>query len=238
MSLTYDQLVIDMANFAVVSPSDANYLLAVPDIITDSEQRMYRDLDLLATRVTNTAASFSSGDRYLTLPSSLGTFLVVEEVNAITPVTATSTNGTRVPLVNTSQDFINIVYPSNVAATNVPEFWSMKDNATIVVGPVPDAAYSVEIVGTIRPTPLSSSNQTTILTTMLPDAFFAACLSYCAGYMKNFSAMSDDPQAGQTWEATYKTRLASAGIEEFRKKYQSQAWTSKIPAPFATPPRQ
>ena len=237
MSLTYAQYVTQLANFMVVSPSDANYLSALPSIIDDAEQRTYRDLDLLATRITNTATSLSSGSRTVALSTTLGTFLVVEEVNVITPSTATAATGTRVPLVNVSRDFINAVYPSNTSATNTPEFWSMTDNANIIVGPSPDAAYPLEVIGTIRPTPLSSANQSTILTTMLPDVFMAASLVYAAGYMKDFGAMSDDPQAGATWEALYQKRLASAATEEFRKKYTSQAWTSKTPAPFATPAR-
>ena len=71
----------------------------------------------------------------------------------------------------------------------------------------------------------------------MPDLFIAASMVFANGYMKNFSAMADDPQAPVTWEKHYQTLKQSAMEEEFRKKFGSQGWTSKQPNPIATPPR-
>lgn len=236
MSITYDQYVSQIANLLVVSSGDTNFQTALPGIITDAEQTMYRDLDLLGTRVTNIAGTLTAGNRLASLSTTSGAFLVVEEVNVMSPSSASLTNASRIPLVNTSRDFINLVYPSN-ATVDTPEFWSMANDATIVVGPVPDAAYTLEVIGTVRPTALSSNNSSTVLTQMLPDAFIAASMRFAAGYQKNFSAMSDDPKAGLTWAALYQQHMQSALVEELRKKYQSQGWVSNQPSPIATPPR-
>src|ERR1035437_3220080 len=136
--LNFTTYVAQIANLIVVNPADANYLAMIPNMVDFAEQREYRELDLVATSLTDATGSFSTNNRSLALSTALGTFLVVEEVNVITPSTATSTSGSRTPLTNTSQQFIDITYPSDVRAQGVPEFWSMKDAATIIVGPSPD----------------------------------------------------------------------------------------------------
>jgi hypothetical protein len=113
----------------------------------------------------------------------------------------------------------------------------MITDQTIIVGPPPDAAYTMEVVGTIRPAPLSVSNTTTYLTQYLPDLFFAESLVFGYGYLKDFGAATDDPRGSTTWESHYQALWQSANTEENRKKYAAQAWTPKQPTSLATPPR-
>lgn len=236
MALTYAQFVTDLANFLVVPESDAAYLLAIPNIIDDAEQRLYRELDLLSTRVTATGA-LTANDRRFTLPTGSGTFVVVEQMNAITPVTTTNPDlGTRNPMIPSSKEVLDALWPS-VTGAGVPNQFAPISQTNWIVGPWPDAAYTVEVVGTIRPAPLSASNTTTFLSTYLPDVFFAASLVMAAGYQLNFSSGGDNPAAGMTWENHVQTLLSSAMKEEFRKKFGSEGWTSKAPDPMATPPR-
>ena len=212
MSLTYDTYSQQIANLAVISTGDANLATQMPGIIDNGEQQIYRDLDFLVTRVTTTQ-NMSSGSRVFSLSTASGNYLVVEEVNVITPITATSTSGTRVPLTFVDQAFIDLCYPSDTAYTTVPEFWAMRDNANIIVGPSPDASYLVETVGTQRPEPLSSGNSSTFLTQVLPDLFVAASMKYVSAYLKNFGAQSDDPRSGMSWSQLYDTYLQSATVE-------------------------
>lgn len=237
MSLTYAQYVSQISNLLVILSSDANFQTMLPGMIDYAEQRMYRELDLLATRVTDSSGSLTTNNRNFALPTTTGTFLVVEGVNVITPSSATAATGTRVPLVNTSRDFIDIVYPSNTSGQGTPEFFAMVDNANIIVGGTPNSSYPMEIIGTQRPAPLSASNSSTILTQMLPDAFVAASMVFGSGYTRDFSAQGDNPPQGMSWETQYTKLIGSANVEELRKKYQSQAWTTQIPNPVATPPR-
>jgi hypothetical protein len=237
MSVNYTTYTSQIANITAISSNDANFQTMLPGMIDYAEQRMYRETDLLATRVTDSTGNLTTGNRTFTLPTDVGTYLVIEEANVISPATATSSTGTRIPLVNTSRSFIDLCYPSNVTAQGVPEFFAMKDNATILVGPSPNSSYIMEIRGTQRPTPLSAANSSTILTQMLPDAFIAASMVFAAGYMRDFGAQSDNPQMAQSWETQYKTLIQSANVEELRKKYQSQAWTNQLPNPLVQPPR-
>mgnify|MGYP001570248690 CR=1 FL=1 len=96
---------------------------------------------------------------------------------------------------------------------------------------------TVEVVGSIRPAPLSSSNVTTLLSTYWPDLLLAAMMVRAAGYQKNYGQGVDDPKMAMSWEQHYKELLAGADVEEMRKKFTSEGWSSDDPAKIATPPR-
>lgn len=236
VGLTYNTFVTSLANMISVDPTDDGFVAALPNIIDDAEQRLYRELDLLSTVVTATEVMTASSRRF-TLPTTSGTFVVVEEMNAITPAGTTDPEaGTRVPMLPVSKEYLDAVYPS-VAGAGVPTNFAPISQQDWIVGPWPDAAYTIEVVGTIRPAPLSSSNQTTFLSQYLPDVFLAAALVFSAGYQQNFSSMGDNPQQSVTWESHVQKLIDSAKVEEIRKKFGSQGWSSKSPDPIATPPR-
>lgn len=239
--MNYDQWVSYLADLTVIPSTDSNFTTILPACRDYAEQRMYRELDLLATRVTDATTSFSSDNRNFTLPTATGTYLVVESLNAIVPASTPSTafGAIRHPVTFTSREFIDTVYPSDVSEIDdpYPIYAAMVNNTAIIVGPPPNGAYVAEVIGTQRPTPLSSTNTTTILTTMLPDLFLAASMVFMSGYMRDFSAQGDNPQQGMSWESQYKSLFQSAQVEEVRKRYMSQAWTSQQPSPVATPPR-
>lgn len=233
MSYTYSQYVTELANLIVVDPTDVEFTTVLPNIIDDAEQRIYRELDLLATIVRDQTGLLTANSRSFTFPQH---FVVSESINVFTPV-GTTTN--RIELVPTTREYIDWVWGNETApfTPSIPTHYAMITDQQIIVGPSPDAAYRMEVVGTVRPTPLSATNTTTYLTLYLPDLFMAASLVFAAGYQLNFSPMGDNPQAGMTWEQHYQTLLASANVEETRKKYAAQAWTPKQPSPISTPPR-
>jgi len=235
MSINYTTYVSQLANLMIVGSTDSNFQTFLPGCIDYAEQRIYRELDLVNTTVIDTTVSFSSGVRTLTLPS---TWVVVEEINAISSAGASAATGTRNPLVATTREFINYVYPSNSTATGIPQYFNLLTQSQIIVGPTPDAAYNVEVIGTQRPAPLSASNSSTFLTAYLPDLFVAASMVFASGYLQNFGSQSDNPQQATSWEAQYATLLKSASVEEMRKKFESEGWTAQQPSPIATPPRK
>lgn len=234
--MNYTEFVSNLANFLVVPLTDAAFVAAVPTIITDAEQRLYRELDLLSTRVRATG-QLSAGNRNFSLPTTSGVFVVVEQFNIITPSTQTNPDaGTRNPCDPVSKEVLDNLWPSSTGA-GVPNQFAPISQADWVVGRWPDADYTIEVVGTIRPAPLSADNPNTFLSQYLPDVFFTAALVMAAGYQLNFSSMGDNPASGMTWETHLKPLLESANVEEFRKKFGSEGWTSKQPDRIATPPR-
>lgn len=237
MSYTYATYTAALANLMVVSQSDPNFVAIEPSIIDYAEQRIYRELDLPYTNTTDSSATTTAGQRTFNLPTTQGTFIVVDYLNIITPYTANTTNGTRVALIPTSRDFIDIVYPSNASATGTPTYFGMVSNSQVLLAPVPDQAYTVEVIGTIRPAPLSASNTTTILTTYLPDLFMAASMVFASGYMRNFGSQADDPRMSQSWETQYQTLKQSAQTELARQRFESWGWSSGSPQKETAIPR-
>lgn len=230
MSLTYTTYTAQIANLMVISSTDANFQTMLPGMIDYAEQRTYRELDPLQVQVTDTT-TLSSGNRNMTPPTTLGTYITIDSVNVITPVTATSTNGTRNPLTPVSPEFMDAAYPSGQTVTGVPEFYAMRSPTVVLLGPAPDAGYQAEIIGIQRPTALSSTNTTTFLTTYCPDIFIAASMIYASGYQRDFGGQADNPQMGGSWEGQYQLLIKSAQMEQARAKWESDGWTSQNPAP-------
>lgn len=230
----YDDFVTSLANTIVVPADNAEFLIELPRIIDDAEQRIYRELDLLSTIVRDTSGTLTTSSRNFTFPQHI---VVLESLNVFSTVGVTTTG--RTPLTPTTREYIDAVYGDETATDSsaLPEYYAMITDQTVIVGPSPGAAYTMEVVGTIRPAPLSATNTTTYLTLYLPDLFFAAAVLFGYAYLKDFGVIADDPQAGATWSKHYQDLFISANTEENRKKYASQAWTPKQPAPLATPQR-
>jgi len=154
--LNYAQYVTQIATMAVVSETDSAFQNILTQMITYSENRMYRDLDFLFTSASSTAYSLTVGSRVLNVDAETfpyGTLVVPEQINVITPAgTSNPDSGNRVPLLPTTKEFLDACYGSGLSANrSVPQYWVPFDNYTFLVGPYPDASYSVEIVGTYRP---------------------------------------------------------------------------------------
>lgn len=233
--LTYSTWVTSIANLLPVATSDAGFQTVLPNIIDDAEQRLYRELDLLDTSTRSTTV-LVAGNRNLTLPTYNGEPIVTDEINVITPAGTQPDSGTRNQVVPCSDEVLNALWPSSSGST-VPQYWAMVNQGTVILGPWPDAAYTVEVVHTVRPAALSSTNVTTLLSFHFPDLMIAAGMVFASGYQKNFGAAVDDPKMGPTWESHLQTLLKSAATEEARKQFQSEGWSDKQPAPLATPPR-
>lgn len=225
MSLTYTTFVSQLSNLMAADSSTTQFQTMLPGLIDYAEQRIYRELDLLSTIVKDASASLTANSRNFTLPSAQGRFVTVQGVNVITPVSTAPDSGTRNFLSPKSRDYLDAVWNSASGAT-VPRCFAMITDQTLIVGPWPDSSYTVEVIGTIRPAALSSTNTTTFLTTYLPDLFMAASMVFASGYMRNYGAQAGDPQMATSWEAQFERLLASANIEELRKRFSSFGWTS------------
>jgi len=252
--LTYSQYVTQIATMAVVAETDAAFVTILPQMITYAENRMYRDIDFMFTSTSLHGASFvlTAGSRNLSFNINLasnsdaqaGTFVVSEQINLLTDASgnaATTTNPdacVRVPLLPTSKEFLDAVYGSSLTANRgQPQYFVPFNETLFFVGPVPDQAYPVEVVGTYRPNSLSATNTSTFISLYLPDVFIMASMIYISAYQRNFGRLNDDPQMAITYESQYQALLKSAIVEEARKKFDAAGWSSQSPATVATPTR-
>jgi|SRR6516162_663754 len=220
MPYNYTAYVNSIGALAVVTTTDVNFQNMLPNAIDYGEQRIFRDLNLIANRVRDQTGAFTANSRTLALPSSAGTFVQIQAINVVTPFTATVLTGTRNSLIPAALRTIDFLYPlETTSGTSVPYLYAHFNQTTLIVGPSPDQNYPVEVIGTIRPLPLSASNGTTFLSQYLPDLFIAASMIFVSGYLQNFGQQSDNPQMAQSWEKQYESLLESAGKEEVRKKF-------------------
>lgn len=233
--LTYSTYKTALATLSVVPENDPNWLAILPDTIDYAELRIYRDLDLLSTVLTDT--SFSTTANASKVQITQGTFVTLQNVNVITPAgTSDPDLGTRVPVLPVSKEYIQYSWP-NSTNPGVPQYFAMIDERTFSLGPWPDAAYTLEIIGTYRPQTLSETNTTTFISQYLPDLFLMASMVFISGYQRNFGRQSDDPAMAQSYESQYQALLRGATVEEYRKKFAASGWTSISPSPVATPGR-
>ena len=231
--MDYSSFVSQLASTLIMDPADSAFLAIVPSAIEYAEDRCYQELDLLSTRYRDSSSSLTPSNRNFTLPDG---FVVVEEINVVTPSGTAPDSGTRNPLTPVARPVLDTLWPATGTA-GTPSMYAMVNDASIIVGPVPTGAFVVEVIGTKRPTALSASNTTTPLTTYCPQLFFAAAMVFSAGWQRDFGAQADDPKIAQSWENQYRTLAASANLELYRQKIQASAWSSMAPSSTAQPER-
>jgi len=221
MSYTYSTYTTALAQLMVMEESDPLFVAIEPSVIDYAEQRCYTDLNLLATTVRNATLSTTPNSRSFTLPvPSEGYFLIVQGMNAITPAGGTTATGTRNPISPAALRLVDFLYPTETAPStpSVPSLYAMVTDTQVVFGPAPDAAYLIEVIGTVRPTAMSVSNPSTILSSHFPQLLITASMVFASGYQKNFGSQADDPKMAISWESQYQTLLKSAQTQETRKK--------------------
>lgn len=204
-------------NIAADGPeANAAFVAGLPTIIDQAEQRIYTDLQLLATIIRDSSGVTTQNQRTFIAPTPAGTngFNVVQSINIL--------NGTdRLQCVKVARELLDAMWPSDIGTGQIPNKWAMLTATTLLFGPSPTTAYNVEVIGTVTPLPLSVSNTTTYLSTQLPGLLFAAAMVAASGYMRNFGSQADDPKMAVSWEAQYTTLLPTYKAAEEARKFQS-----------------
>jgi hypothetical protein len=226
MALTYTSYIAALSDLTVIPSTDANFQTILPDCIDYAELRIQRELNLLQTVTQDASTSTTASQRSATISNA---FVVVNGINVL--------NGSaRYRMTPTTRDVIDTLYP-DTTITGVPQLFAMIGQWNLILGPAPDATYSLEVTGTQRFTPLSDGNPSNFISTYLPDLLIAASMVFMSGYMRNFGAEADDPKMAQSWEQQYQTLKASANDEELRKHMWAASWTPHPVSPAAQPQR-
>lgn len=213
--MTYQQFLLRFAAMCDNIQSDADFANVIPATIEAAEARCYRDLNLLSAIVRDSSATTSANTRVFTLPTAFGRFVTLQRLNVVTPAGGTmGVNGTRTLLARTTPAAVELVGNVDVVlSSSVPYCFAMLTDQAVILAPTPGATFTVEAIGTIQPTALSSSNTTTFLTLYLPDLFLAASMAEAAPMIPKLQ-----PQQA-TLEGRYAALLGSAQSVETRKRY-------------------
>lgn len=107
----------------------------IDTFIKEAEQRIYNTVQILALR-KNVTGSLTSGNKYLSVPSDwLANFSLA---------VIDGTTGEFSYLLNKDVNFIRESFPYP-AVTGKPTHYAMFDEDSYILGPTPDANYSVEL---------------------------------------------------------------------------------------------
>ena len=193
--MTYNELVTNIRNYTEVG---ANVFTdpVINTFITFAENRILRDIDLDVFKL-EVAGNMTSGNKFLSAPSDILThrYLMV-------------TSGTdQIFLDFRDTSFMKEYWP-NGATTGIPKYYSVWDQNTFYIAPTPNAAFVVEMGYIYRPEQLSSTNNTTWISTNAPEALFYACLIQAYSYTKG------PPEMMATFDASYKQSIQGLGIEQ------------------------
>ena len=132
MALNYAQLVTQIQDYTenTFTTTDIN------NFIRQAEQRIYNTVQLPALR-KNVTGTTTGGNKYLAMPSDwLATFsmAVINASNEYTYLLNKDVNFIRQSFPDTDSDFYN-----------EPQYYAVFDNTTFILGPTPNAAYTVEL---------------------------------------------------------------------------------------------
>ena len=153
---------------------ETTFVSQLDTFITQAEERIFKVVQLPDQR-KNVQGNLSTSNRFLATPTDwLGSFsLAVIDSNEYTY------------LDFKHNSFIK-EYSSNATATGKPKYYSIFDQSSFEVSPVPDQGYTVELHYLARPASLTSgaSDGTTYLSTEAPETLLYGCLVEGAIFLK------------------------------------------------------
>lgn len=245
--LTWNTFTSAVANLAVedvslvggVMTGNANFNQALATAISYSENRISRDLDLLALE-TSRGYALTTGIPILAIPPT--DFVTVRTIEAA--------GG---PLLPVSKELIQNTYPAS-STLGPPLYFAMYGGgasdggnaaSNILFGPPPDMPYAVTVTGTQRMPSLYysavnpvSATATTWISTNIPDILVMCAMVSISAYQRNFSGMSaNDPNMPVSYETQYQELMSAAKGENLRARQSASAWTAVASSPAATPSR-
>jgi len=136
--MNYAQLVTAIEDYT--ETTEATFVSQIPTFVQLAEERIYNTVDLPSLR-RNVTGTLTINNKYLSTP---GDFLSVYSLAVINAA------GEYEYLLNKDVNFIRQAYPQPTD-TGIPKYYaifgptsSSLTELTIILGPTPDAAYSVE----------------------------------------------------------------------------------------------
>jgi len=126
-----------------------------------AEQKIYNTVQVPTLR-RNVTGALTSGNKYLTLPTD---FLYTYSLAVL------DSSSVYTYLLNKDVNFIREAYP-NPATTGVPAHYALFSDTSIILGPTPNSAYSMELHYGYYPESIVTAS-----TTWLGDEFDSALLN-------------------------------------------------------------
>ena len=191
--MTYDELVVAIETYTENTFTDTE----LSTFVRQAEQRIYNTVQLANLR-KNVIGNFTSGNKYLSTPND---FLSVYEISVV------DGSGNYIALLNKDVNFIREVYPAP-SSTGVPKYYAIFGPVTnldtelsLIVGPMPNASYAVELHYYYYPESIVTSDNT-----WLSDNFDSVLLY--GSLVEAYTFMKGEADLMGVYETKYKEALA------------------------------
>ena len=214
MAITYANFLTKVRDYTEVSSSvltDAIIQGFIRSVELDVAGKVdYDDLRKYST------STFTSGNRYVSLPADLTIMRSVQMING----------STRTFLEKRDTSFISEY--NNNAATGEPKYWANWDDFNILVAPIPNSAYTVQINYITDPPQFTVSNNTFLSTyqeSMLLHGVLTEAFSYLKGPVDMYNL----------YKSKYDEEVQNFALQQMgrrrRAEYDDGVPRIKIPSP-------
>ncbi len=152
--------------------SETTFVNNLTNFISDTEEKILKTVNLPIFR-KNVSGTMTSGNAYLSTPSDF-----------LTPFSLALDNSGYEYLMFKEVNFIREAYPVS-GTTGVPKYYALFDSDSFILGPTPNANFTVELHYVYRPTSITASGDgTSWLGTNASDALLYGSLVQAYSFMK------------------------------------------------------
>lgn len=186
LSFTYNTLIAALNEWT--EDDSAELTTSMPTIVSAGETRVLKDLRLSFLDTTS-AISFVSGTATVTKPASVVATLALWY----------TASGADYFIQPRSYEFVKDFTPATTT-TGLPLYYAENSETTYLMAPTPNFTGSGNARCIVRPTGLSSGNQTTWIGTNAGEALFYSCLIAIEQFLKTDL---DNPSRIKMWREEY-----------------------------------
>jgi hypothetical protein len=196
-TMTYDSLVEDVIRYC--ERNDASFVDQIPRLIMLAEQGIAAEIKtLMQLNVVNTT-------------------LTVNDPVLQKPVRWRKTISMKIngqPILNRSMDYVTQFQTESTPGQ--PLYYGDYDYDHWALAPIPNSAYTVEMIYFSRIQPLDIENQENLLTREAPQALLFGTLLQTQGYLKNTEKLA-------VWKGYYDAAIAALKGEDQRRMVDRNA---------------
>ena len=196
-TMTYDSLVEDVKRYC--ERNDASFVDQIPRLIMLTEQSIAAEIKtLMQLNVVNTTLLVNNP--------------VLEKPVRWRKTISMKINGQ--PILNRSMDYVTQFQTES--SPGQPLYYGDYDYDHWALAPIPNSAYTVEMIYYSRIQPLDIENQENLLTREAPQALLFGTLLQTQGYLKNTDKLA-------VWKGYYDAAIAALKGEDQRRMVDRNA---------------
>lgn len=201
--MNYTELVDNIQKYC--ESTEADFVAKIPTFVRQAEERLYRLLNLPEFKANATGVTTAS-NRYLSVPDDALSVLSLAVIDG----------GDYYLLTDKDPNFIREAYP-NPATTGRPKFYAYYNGtsdtgtATLLLGPTPDDAYSVEMQYTRDPPSIVD-----VAETWIGENASTALLYGCL--VEAYTFLKGDADLMKTYQDRYTEALGMMGVVDTKTK--------------------